>query len=57
MSGATEEKTPKPIIADNEPVDQGNRGARATASSIAVMLFTYDAEIVVPTLFVCVIGV
>ena len=28
-----------------------------TASSIAVMLFTYDAEIVVPMVFVCVIGV
>ena len=28
-----------------------------TASSIAVMLCTYDAEIVVPTLFVCDIGV
>jgi hypothetical protein len=29
MSGATEEKTPYPIIADDEPVYQGNRGARS----------------------------
>ena len=28
-----------------------------TASSIAVMVITYAAEIVVPTFFVCVIGV